>query len=153
MIQVEKTLEVNAASAKVWSVLGRFMHIDEFHPRIEKVEALSEAQSGVGARRKCTFKDGSSAVEEVVGWQDGESYTFELSGFTVPLKKAVATLGVTPLGADRARLRMSMQYQVKYGVFGWLLGQTMMRMMMGKVFMVVLNGLHDRVLTGPKLVA
>lgn len=149
MIHVEKTLEVNTTSQQVWSVLGRFMHIDEFHPRIAKVDALSEAQVGVGARRKCTFKDGTSAVEEVVGWRDGESYSFELSGFTLPLTKAVATLGVTPLGADRARLRMSMDYRVKYGVFGWLLGQTMMRLMMGKVFMVVLNGLRDRVLNGP----
>ena len=149
MIHVEKALEVNTTVERVWSVLGRFMHIDEFHPRIAKVDALSAQHTGVGARRKCTFKDGTSAVEEVVGWREGESYTFELSGFTLPLTKAVATLGVTSLGADRARLRMSMDYQVKYGPFGWLLGQTMMRMMMGKVFMVVLNGLRDRVLSGP----
>jgi hypothetical protein len=38
-----------------------------------------------------------------------------------------------------------MDYRVKFGPFGWLLGQTMMKMMMGKILDGNLKGLADKV--------
>ena len=40
MIHFERTLEINAKPDAVWAVLGNFMHIDEFAPEIESVDAL-----------------------------------------------------------------------------------------------------------------
>ena len=40
---------------------------------------------------------------------------------------------------------MAMDYRVKFGPFGWVVGQTMMKMMMGKIFDGVLKGLADKV--------
>jgi carbon monoxide dehydrogenase subunit G len=148
MLEIERTLDIDATPEKAWAVLGRFMHIDQFHPRISKVDVLSEAQTGTGARRRCHFKDGSSVVEEVIDWQEGRSYRAQLSGFSMPLNTAIARLAVEPLGEGRARLSMGMQYEVKYGPIGWVLGKTMMANMMGKLFMVVLKGLEERVVTG-----
>jgi len=146
VITTERSIEVAAPADQVWGVLGRFMHIDEFHPRVTKVDALSGAEAGLGAKRRCHFKDGTSVVEEVVEWNPGRSYRAELSGFSLPLNKAIATLGVEPLDAQRSRATMSMDYRVKYGPFGWLMGKTMMARMMGKLFLVILHGLEARVL-------
>ncbi len=38
-----------------------------------------------------------------------------------------------------------MDYRVKFGPFGWLLGQTMMKLMMGKILDGNLKGLANRV--------
>lgn len=39
-------------------------------------------------------------------------------------------------------------YRVKYGPLGWLMGQTMMKMMMGKIIDANLQGLSDKVRAG-----
>ena len=42
-------------------------------------------------------------------------------------------------------MKMAMDYRMKFGPIGWLMGQTMMKAMMGKIFEGVLNGLQDKV--------
>jgi hypothetical protein len=42
-------------------------------------------------------------------------------------------------------MKMAMDYRMKYGPVGWLIGQTMMKVMMGKIFEGVLKGLKDKV--------
>ncbi len=153
MITIERTVDIEASAEQAWAVLGRFMHIDEFHPRVSKVDVLSESTSGVGASRRCHFKDGSSVVEKVIDWQEGRGYSVELSGFSMPLNKAIATFAIAPLGPKRCQLKMGMDFEVKYGPIGWLMGQTMMRKMMGSLFLVILRGLEDRVVSGKSPVA
>jgi carbon monoxide dehydrogenase subunit G len=148
VITTERAIDIDASAERVWAVLGRFMHIDDFHPRVSKVDVLSKDLTGVGASRRCHLKDGSSVVEKVVEWQAGRSYSVELSGFSQPLKKAIARFGFEPRGPDRSRVTMGMQYQVKYGPIGWMMGKAMMASMMGRLFLVVLSGLEERVVKG-----
>ena len=63
----------------------------------------------------------------------------------MPLDEAHAELTVEPLDAGRSRVKWSMNYRVKYGPFGWILGQTMMKVMMGKILDGNLKGLADKV--------
>ena len=73
MIHNQRTTEVDATPQEVWAVLGRFMHIQEFAPRIRTVDALTDGEDGVGSRRRCNFEDGTSLVEEVTEWEDNRS--------------------------------------------------------------------------------
>lgn len=145
MITLQHTLDLDASPAQVWSVLGRFMHIDEFHPRVTKVDALTDARTGVGATRRCHFKDGTSAVERVVDWTEGSLYRVQLSEFSMPLKQLFMALSVAPLANERARVTMELRFEVKFGPLGWLMGKTMMAGMMGKMMAMVLGGLEARV--------
>ena len=63
----------------------------------------------------------------------------------MPLEEAHATLSVEPLDSGRSRMKMAMDYRVKFGPIGWLMGQTMMKAMTGKIFEGVLKGLKDKV--------
>jgi hypothetical protein len=153
VITTERSIDIEAPADRVWAVLGRFMHIDDFHPRVSKVDVLSDATAGVGARRRCHFQDGTSVVEKVIDWQDGRAYRAELSEFSLPLKKAVVTLSVEPVDAGRSHAKMSMDFEVKFGPIGWLMGKTMMSRMMGGLFLIVLRGLEERVVRGPKAAA
>ena len=145
MIHNERTLDIEAPPEKVWAVLDRFMEIDAFHPSITSVEVLSKEKVGVGASRKCNFTDGTSVVEDVVAWQPGTSYRVRLSQFSMPLKEAYAELSVEPKAGGGSRARMAMDYRVKFGPVGWLMGQTMMKAMTGKIFAGVLGSLDEYV--------
>ena len=146
MIRYERTLHIDDTPDLVWAVLGRFMHIDEFAPRVRSVDALTDGEDGIGSKRRCTFDDGSSVVEEVTEWEANRGYSVRLSEMTVmPLHEAHADLSVEPLENGRTSVKWGMDYRVKFGPFGWLLGQTMMKLMMGKVLDGNLQGLAQRV--------
>lgn len=146
MMHNERTLDIEATPDAVWAVIGRFMHIDEFAPMVTSVDALTDGEDGVGSKRRCNFDNGTSVVEEVIEWKPDRSYRVRLSDMNpMPLHEALAELSVAPLNNGRSRVTWSMDYRVKYGPFGWLLGQTMMKRMMGKVLVGNLKGLADKV--------
>ncbi|NKB67367.1 MAG: DUF1857 family protein [Candidatus Latescibacteria bacterium] len=148
MIHNERTLDVEATPEEVWAVLGRYMHMHEFAPRIESIDALTDGEDGVGSQRRCHFSDGTSVVEEVTAWEPNHRYRLRLVEMgPMPVKEAHATLEVEPLAGGGSRMKMAMDYRMKFGPIGWLMGQTMMKAMMGKIFEGVLNGLMDKVLS------
>ncbi len=148
MNHVERSLTIDAASDAVWAVLSRFMHIDEFAPEITSVDALTTGETGVGAKRRNHFKNGTSLVEEVTEWEPGAGYTVKLSDMAaIPLHDASGEIRITPLGG-RSKVTWTFDYRVKYGPIGWLMGQTLMKKMMGKVIDGNLKGLADKVLAG-----
>ncbi len=146
MTKIQRSLTMPATSDAIWAVLGRYMHIDDFAPEVSSVEALTHGENGVGSKRRCVFENGSSLVEEVNAWTPGKGYRVRASEFgTMPLHHMNAELEVIPMGAQGVRVVWSVDYRVKYGPLGWLLGQTMMKGMMGKVLDGNLKGLADQV--------
>ncbi|WP_238321752.1 SRPBCC family protein [Halocynthiibacter namhaensis] len=148
MIHLQRSAEIKATPEAVWAELSRFMHIDEFAPEVVKTEALSDAQSGLGAKRRCHFKNNTAMAEEVVKWEDGKMYRVQLSELdAMPLHEAAAEIMVEPAGIGHSRVVWSFDFRVKYGPLGWLLGQTLMKMMMGKIIDGNLKGLAGKVTT------
>ncbi|MCY6382564.1 SRPBCC family protein [Hoeflea prorocentri] len=122
MIRAERSLEIDAAPEVIWGVLGQFMEIDAIAPGVTSVDALTQGEDGMGSMRRCTFTNGGSTVEE-----------------------AQAEIALTPLGESRTRVTWSMDFRVKFGPLGWLMGQMVMKPMMGKVLDGNLQGLADKV--------
>ncbi len=146
MIHFQRNHTINATPDAVWAVLGRFMHIDEFAPHIESVDALTDGEDGVGSKRRNHFADGTSIVEEVTAWEAGHKYRVRLSEMAaMPLHEAHAEISVEPVESEHSAVRWTFEYRVKYGPLGWLLGQTMMKLMMGKILDANLKGLAERV--------
>lgn len=148
MIRHQRTLVIDASPDAVWEVLGQFMHIDAFAPLVKSVDALTDGEDQVGSKRRCNFDDGNSVVEEVTEWEAGRGYRVRLSETDpMPLEEAYAELRIKPQGSAQTLVEWSMDYRVKYGPFGWLLGQTMMKVMMSKILDGNLKGLADKVLS------
>lgn len=142
MIHYARSTEIDATPEAVWAVMSRYMNIDEFAPFITSVDALTHGENGVGSIRRNHFDNGSSMVEEVVEWNPNRGYRVRASEFApMPLVDLLAELSVEALGNDRAKVTWSMDYRVKYGPVGWLMGKTLMKMMMGKVLDANLKGL------------
>ena len=145
MIHFQRTHTIDATPEAVWAVLGRYMHIDEFAPLITSVDALTEGEDGLGSKRRNHLENGTSVVEEVTEWKLNQGYKVKLSDMAaMPLHEASSEVFITPTGG-RSEVTWTFDYRVKYGPLGWLMGQTMMKMMMGKIIDGNLNGLADRV--------
>ncbi|WP_164658032.1 SRPBCC family protein [Tropicibacter sp. Alg240-R139] len=145
MIHFERNLSVDATQDEVWTVLGRFMQIDSFAPEIVSVDALMTGDIGVGSKRRNQFKNGTSLVEEVTDWVPQHGYTVKLSEMAaMPLHEASADIHITSVGGQTLVI-WSFDCHVKYGLLGWLLGQTLMKMMMGKIIDGNLRGLAEQV--------
>ena len=142
---------ITASPSRVWRVLADFAGIHRWHPNVETADQLSKNDRGDDASRRCNFHDGTSVVERVTHWNEGESYSVELSeADAMPLAKAHATMSVVP-DASGALVTIEMNYTVKYGPVGWLLGVTIMPFMMKRVFKKALLGLEYHLLTGAEI--
>lgn len=154
MIHFQRQLTIDATPEEVWLVLGRYMHIDEFAPMVKSVDPMTTGDIGLGSQRRCHFDDGNSMVEEVVSWEPMKGYRVHLQETDpMPLKRGYAEITLRPEGSGRTRVVWGMDYQVKYGPLGWLLGQTMMKLMMGKVLDANLHGLASRIRDNQRLAA
>ncbi len=148
MIHFERSLTIDAAPDAVWAVLGRYMLIDEFAPRIATVNALTRGEIGQGSKRRNHFENGTSLVEEVTDWKPGTGYTVALSDMAaMPLHEARSEVRISPTGG-RSKVTWTFDFRVKFGPIGWLTGQTVMKMMMGKVIDANLQGLSRKVRAG-----
>ena len=148
MIHHERSLEIDARPETIWAILSRFMHIYEFAPQVVSVDALTTGKNGVGSKRRCHFENGASLTEEVTDWNDGRGYRVRLSEMTaMPLIEAQAAIVIEPLADDRSRVIWNMDYRMKYGPLGWLVGQTLLKAMMGRVLDSNLNALAEKVHT------
>lgn len=148
MINVEKTVLVNAGIAQVWDIISNIGDVYKYHPLVSKSPQLSENASGIGAKRRCDFYDGSSVVEEVVGMKLGEELTVKLSEFSLPFKSAQATMRLDKVTDNSTNVSIRMSYKMKYGIFGTILGTFVIKSVMKKVFTKVLKSMNDHATTG-----
>jgi len=147
----ENTIKVNLPATKVWKVLEDFSSVEKFATTITSSPIVGDITSGVGAKRKCTFSDGASLVEQITEYQQGEGYKMELSEFTLPLKSMLAEMRVKKIDENSCEIYMSADFVVKAGPLGWLMGQLIMRPVMKGVFKKVMTGLAYHCATGNRV--
>ena len=147
----ENTLKVNIPAAKVWEVLADYARIENFASTIISSPIVGDIQSGLGAQRRCTFNNDTSLVETIVEYKEGEGYRMEISEHSLPLKSMFAEMSVRTIDAKSSEIRMSADFVVKAGPFGWIMGKFMMRPVMKLVFKNVMSGLAYHCATGEKI--
>ncbi|MCP4325733.1 MAG: SRPBCC family protein [Alteromonadales bacterium] len=148
----ENRLKVNVPAEKVWQALEDYSNIEKFAMTIKSSASVNEISTGLGAKRSCTFNDGSSLVEEIIEYQAGQGYKMDISDHSMPLKSMQSTMKVTAIDKNSCEIYMSADFVVKGGPFGWVMGQLLMRPVMKGIFKKVMTGLAYHSVTG-KLVA
>jgi len=147
----EKTIKVNVPAAKIWQVLEDFSSVEKFATTIKSSPIIGDISSGLGTKRLCTFNDGSSLVEEIIEFQEGQGFKMVLSEFSLPLKSMYAEMSVKEIDANTSEIYMSSDFIVKAGPLGWLMGQFIMRPVMKGVFNKLLSGLAYHCVTGKRV--
>lgn len=147
----EATLKVRVPKQKIWQVMEDFSSVEKFAATIKSSPIVGDINSGVGAKRLCTFNDGSSLVEEIVDFQEGQGFKMALSEYSLPLKSMAAEMKVTEIDENSCEIYMSSDFVVKAGPLGWLMGQFVMRPVMKGVFKKVMSGLAYHSVTGERI--
>ena len=143
------TRTINAPSSKIWAVLSDFSNIQKFHPNVQDVDQLSEADRGLGAARRCNFYSGGSAVEKITAWDDElQSFTCTVTELAAPLLDVTAGMRVEKIDSHRSKVHIEMSYTPKWGILGKLLDVLVLRFAMQSTFKKVLKGLELHVETG-----
>jgi len=138
---IEQTLKVNLPAEKIWHILDDYSRLENFALTIKSSPIVGDIQTGLGAKRLCTFNDGSSLVEEIIEYTPGEGYTMALSEHAMPLKSMQSQMRVKAIDAQTSEIFMSADFVVKGGPLGWVMGALLMRPMMKGVFTKLMTGL------------
>jgi len=147
----ENSIKVNVSAEKIWQVLADYSGIENFAATIKSSPIVGGVKSGLGAKRKCTFNDGSSLVEEIIDYQEGQGYKMNLSEHSLPLKEMQAQMAVKKIDENSCEIFMAADFVVKGGPLGWLLGALVMRPVMKGVFKKVMSGLAYYSVTGNRI--
>lgn len=140
---------INVPAERAWEILSDYQNIQVFHPMVDRVDKLSEAASGLGAKRRCNMYDKSSAVEEVVAWSEGKGYTVIITEATrMPVRDITARMSIEPVDANSSKAGMEMTYTPTWGVIGRVMDLLIIRLMMRKIFAKVIDGLELHAKTG-----
>jgi ribosome-associated toxin RatA of RatAB toxin-antitoxin module len=121
-IHAIETHTIHASHDKVWDLMADVTTVSKWHPSVDRVDLLSSNKTGLGAARVCHLTDGGS-VKEVVTRIDGEkTLHLEISKYDTPMKKLELVITVEPHGQSLSKVHFRINYDVKYGPIGYLLG-------------------------------
>jgi hypothetical protein len=88
LVRKSSTQSVDA----VWRKIGDFCGIQAWAPAIAKCELSADKK-----RRTLTLKNGATAVEELIRWNDaGHTYTYRIVDAPLPVANYESTIKVTP---------------------------------------------------------
>ena len=120
IVIVEET--VNAPVTEVWASWDNFGDIYRFNPNITGSHILDgSAKTGPGAQRQCDLDAKNYIRERIVGYEPERKLVIDIYEGTLPLKSAKATFDLTPLGPDRTKVVMTMEFHPKMGLLGRLM--------------------------------
>lgn len=132
-----------------WTAFAEdFGGIYKFHPRVKHSPLISSISSGLGTARRCEFHDGSKVDEEIVGWDKEKELRIELTNAAMPLNDISAIIQFEAINEKSCTVSFTMKYTPKFGPLGWLMDRVMLRPMMNKILLQVLDGLDRHLATG-----
>lgn len=140
---------VNLSAPTIWNVLNDFGGLEKFAPTVKSSPIVGDKETGVGAKRRVTIHhDGSSMVEEIIKYHDGQGYVMAVTELSSPLKSMQAEMRVDGIDERSSTINMSADITVKGGPLGWLMGKFLIGPMMKGVFKKIVEGLAYHAATG-----
>lgn len=146
---ITHTMRAEISVERIWHVLSDFSSIERTSHSVESSPIISDIKSGVGTKRKCYFYDKKSVVEEIIEYQEGHGFKMCLSEYSAPMKSIMAEFRIDKVSENSCDITMSMDFVVKAGPIGWLLGVLLLKpILKKKVLKSELLGLAYHVITG-----
>jgi hypothetical protein len=116
-MKITATRKIKATTEALWNYLGDYANIYRFNPLISHSHFNEGATTcEVGSTRQCDMKTGDYLKERIIEWKEGSHYSVEIYETSMPLKKAVAKLGVIKIDAQTSEVFMEMEIVAKYAV-------------------------------------
>lgn len=153
-IIVERT--INAPKSIVWDKLSDIGNVYIFNPMVERSALVGEQTCGVGTKRTCALGAGSGMKghleEEVIGWKEGESLTIRINSGPMPTKHMALKFDLREISANQTNIKAVVEYQMKWGLMGKLMG-VMMKPQLNSMVTKIYLGLEKHIQTGEEITA
>jgi hypothetical protein len=128
--ELRHEIRIAADTRKVWQILADLEAVQHYNPGVSSAHRIGDKR-GVGAMRSCDLKDGGSVRETVVGFEEGEAITMELTESPWPVRDMRWRTSLRKDGADTV-VSQVMTYEMKLGPAGRLLNALAMKAKMNK---------------------
>ncbi len=152
---VERVL--NIPKKLVWDKLSDIGNVYIFNPMVDQSVLVGEQSCGVGTKRTCALGEGSGMKghleEEVIGWKEGESLTIRINSGPMPAKFMALSFDLKEVSAHKTHVKATIEFQMKWGLMGELLGRVMMGSMLKGMVTKIYLGLEKHVQTGEVITA
>ncbi len=105
VVQVTKTIDINAPAAEVWDRVKNFDALNTWHPAIAKDEIVEGKNNEVGAVRLLTTGDGAQLREKLAGFDAaGMNFTYIITDEGGPVSNYKSTLKVEAVSATTCKV-------------------------------------------------
>ena len=137
-------IEISASPEQVWSVLADIGSIYQWNPGVEYSEQTNSGDVGVGATRYCKLGGKNYLNEEVTFFDPNRRLTIRITDTNLPFSSAEIRFYLEPNG-NKTIVRVSPDYQLKFGFVGRVLDKLMVRPQYRKGMRGLLQGLKDNI--------
>ncbi|GAB4140651.1 MAG: hypothetical protein Tsb0016_07920 [Sphingomonadales bacterium] len=151
MPQVVVSALINQPQQAVWDAWADFAGIEKFHPGVKASNIISIQKAGTGTVRRCEFYDGSAIEERLSVVAAPSSIGWAMTKAPGPLKSGDALVQLEARGPNQTAVIFTLDYAMKMGPIGALLGATVVKGAMKKALGGLLKGLEDHLKTGKRV--
>ncbi len=112
--------------------------------------SVNGIRGGLGAQRQCNMYSGDAIQEKVVEY-DADRYFYRIEVVEhgpFPTTEMIVAIKVEPKGAAACVVTYDLEFDVKYGPIGWVMGKAMMAPNMKKMLGELLEGVQAHLETG-----
>ena len=135
-MHIEITIEIDAPIDLVWSKISNLAGIQNWASTVIKSEFHTETQRGIGAGRTCDVKGFGTLVENVLEWNENESFRLSLEGLPFFIAEASGGWRLEDLGSSRTRATTFIDAKTRF----WPLGALMEKFALGPQFSKTIVG-------------
>lgn len=127
MATIKNEITINAPIEKIWNALTDLELLDKYDPTVKKSSLISDEKTGIGAKRKVHMLDGKNWFDEkITVFITHEALTYQLTDCSFPIKGLKHSYTFEKI-ENEIKVKQTMEYTVKFGLFGKLLDALMIR--------------------------
>lgn len=127
MATIRNEITVNANIDKLWHILTELELLEKYDPTVKKATLISAEKTGMEAKRKVDMLDGKNWFEEkITVFKQNDALTYQLTDCSFPIRELKHSYSFETIGGQ-TKVKQTMEYTVKFGLFGKLLDSLMIR--------------------------
>ena len=135
-MHIEHNVEIDAPKNLVWDKISNLADIQNWTKTVRESHFHTEIERGMGAGRTCDVPGFGTLVENVLAWDEGNSFELSLEGLPFFIREASGGWRLEELGPDRTRGITSINVKTRF----WPLGALMERFILGPQFHKTIKG-------------
>lgn len=121
----------------MWDALADINSIENWNPGVRTSYVLTEAASGLGAKRRCDLGGRKILEEPVVVFAEHEQLTMRIDDSNLPFARAEIRFDLERRG-ERTEVAVTPEYALRFGP----LGRLMDRLFVGRAYRKGMAALH-----------